>query len=146
MRLKIVSYSVLGLFLVTGSLALTYYIQTIRQDAVISELASRVNESNSRLETAMDSLDEIERSVQASDKIITALQETLGQVTESDWAISERIEMLERNNVEIRDLLSTRLPDNGCLLDNSCRHTGVPLRAAERGPAGPVRPAAPGPE
>lgn len=146
MRLKVVSYTVLVLFLATAGLALTYWTQYTHQRAVVAELASEVVQTRSDLKSAMQSLDEIERSVEASDEIITTLNEALGRVTESDWAITERVAMLERNNVQIRDLLSTRLPDNGCLLDNSCRHTGVPLHPAESSVAGPVQPTAHSPK
>ena len=146
MRLKIVSYAVLGLFLATAGLAGTYYVQSLRQEAVIENLAGRVVTAEGQLKSAMTSLDEIEKSVEASDQIIGTLNDALGRITESDWMITERITMLERNNVQIRDLLSTRLPDNGCLLDNTCRYTGVPVRPTERSTDEPVRPAAPGPE
>lgn len=146
MRLKVVSYTVLVLFLSTAGLALTYWGQYTHQRAVVAELANKVVQTRADLESAMKSLDEIERSVEASDEIITTLNEALSRVTEGDWAITERVAMLERNNVQIRDLLSTRLPDSGCLLDNSCRHTGVPLHPAEPSVAGPVQPTAHSPE
>lgn len=140
MRLKIVSYAVLGLFLATSGLGLAYYIKTLHQDRVIENLAGRVVQAEGQLGTAMDSLDEIERSVQASDAIIGTLHEALATIAASDGAIGERIEMLERNNVEIRDLLSTRLPDGGCLLDNSCSHSAVSLHRPKPSPVDPVRP------
>lgn len=146
MRLKVVSYTVLVLFLSTAGLALTYWGQYTHQRAVVAELANKVVQTRADLESAMKSLDEIERSVEASDEIITTLNEALGRVTEGDWAITERVAMLERSNVQIRDLLSTRLPDDGCLLDNSCRYTGVPLHPAEPSVAGPVQPTAHSPE
>lgn len=146
MRLKIVSYTVLVLFLGTAGFGAVYYVQSLHQKAVIAELAQTVAGTRRDLESAMKSLDEIERSVEASDEIITTLNEALNRVTEGDWAITERVAMLERNNVQIRDLLSTRLPDSGCLLDNSCRHTGVPLHPAEPSVAGPVQPTAHSPE
>lgn len=146
MRLKIVSYTVLVLFLGTAGFGAVYYVQSLHQKAVIAELARTVAGTRRDLETAMSSLDEVERSVEASDAIIGSLNEALGRITQSDWAITERITMLERNNVQIRSLLSTRLPDNGCLLDNTCRYTGVPAYESERSAVDPVQPAAPGPE
>lgn len=146
MRLKIVSYTVLVLFLGTAGFGAVYYVQSLHQKAVIAELARTVAGTRRDLETAMSSLDEVERSVEASDAIIGSLNEALGRITQSDWVITERVAMLERNNVQIRDLLSTRLPDNGCLLDNTCRDARTPVRPAEPSVAGTVRAAAPGPE
>lgn len=129
--MKTLSYVVLVLFLIVGGLAVTYFVKSKVQDSKITVL-----ESN--LHTAEKSLTEVRQSVAASDRIIKGLTGTLSEIDERGSVITERVSMLERNNEQIRRLLDTRLPESGCLLDNSCGSSGV--RPTERSAADPVQP------
>lgn len=131
--MKVISYLVLALFLAVSGLAAVYYVKSGQQDATIGLLSSD-------LEATKKSLQEIETSVEASDAIIGSLNEGLLKIGERGSVVAERLVMLERNNAEIRDLLSTRLPAGGCLLDNTC--DAPSLYPTEQSPVDPVRPAA----
>lgn len=131
--MKILSYIVLALFLIVGGLAATYYVKSKVQDSKITVLESNLG-------AAEKSLAEVRDSIAASDRIIRGLSGTLSEIDERGSVITERVSMLERNNEEIRRLLDTRLPESGCLLDNSCRNPG--LHTPERGVVDPLRPTA----
>lgn len=129
--MKILSYFVLALFLIVGGLAVAYYVKSKGQDVKITVLQSDLDSANK-------SLRQVEQSVAASDRIIKGLTGSLSEIDQRGSVITERVSMLERNNEQIRRLLDTRLPESGCLLDNSCADPS--LHSAERSPTEPVRP------
>lgn len=128
--MKIITYAVLALFLIVGGLGLVYYVKSTEQGTEIKLLKDD-------LETTNRSLDQVRTGVAESDKIIKGLSSTLSKIDEKGSAVSERVILLERNNAKIRDFLNTRLPESGCLLDDSCAN-GV--SATERSTADPVQP------
>lgn len=128
--MKIMAYIIVALFLAVGGLSVALYQTTKTQSAKIAVLENDLKQSQA-------ALDEIVKSVALSDKIIQSMSGSLSRIAERGSIIGERLSMLEKNNVEIRNLLATVLPVDGCLLDNSCRRDEVP--ATERGAAPSVR-------
>lgn len=127
--MKIISYLLLALFLAVAGLAAVYYVKSKHQETIIDKMAVDVR-------AARDSLSSIKTSVEASDRIIGNLHDALSQISEQRNVVTERVIMLEKTNAEIRDLLATRLPPSGCLLDDTCNAPQV--RTAEPGPVAPV--------
>lgn len=132
--MKILTYGIIGLFLVTGGLATTYYIKSRAQDAKIEVLQAENAATKKSLQT-------ISNSVAASDLVIRGMTENLSQIDKKGSFVAERMSMLERNNAQIRDLLATALPAGGCLLDDTC-DVGA-IQPAQRGAAGALRTSAP---
>ena len=124
--MKIISYIVLVLFLIVGGLAATYFTKSRIQDAKIADLESD-------LDVAEESLQKIQQSVATSDRVIATLSESLAEIDEKGSVVTERVYMLERNNEQVRIFLDTRLPESGCMLDDSC--TATELRASKRSSA-----------
>lgn len=116
--MKIISYVVLVLFLGVAGLAAVYYFKSKTQDETVKLLAERVVEAEASLQTVND-------SVKASDALIKSMNRELAASDNRDDAIIGRVATLEKNNAEIRDFLSMRLPPDACLLDNTCDAVSV---------------------
>lgn len=130
--MKYLSYALVALFITVSALALTYYVRSSHQDMVIQALGNTVADQQIALDT-------IETSVKTSDRIIKSLSVSVKQVDQRGGVINRRVDQLEKNNAEIRNLLAVRLPANGCMLDDTCE---VSVSGAKPSPASPV-PAAP---
>ena len=141
--MKIISYVVLGLFLAVAGLAGVYYVKAQQLEASIARMDGQLKTTQDVLSTTQQSLSAVEASVKVSDKLLSDLGNTLRQSDERGSMIGERVSMLERNNAEIRSFLALRLPDDGCLLDNTCE-AGVSVPAPKPRAADQVRPAASG--
>ena len=111
--MKIMAYIIVALFLVVAGLAVALHQTTKMQSTKIANLKTD-------LVAAQETLRQVEQSVAISDKIIQSMGGNLSKIGEKGSIIGERVSMLERNNVQVRDLLATALPADGCLLDDSC--------------------------
>lgn len=111
--MKMIAYGVLVLFLIVGSLAVTYYVKSKQLDSEISTLTVDLNSAEESIETLNESLE-------SSNKIIGDLSQDLWDISEKGSMVNERVSMLEKNDEEIKRVLNMQLPASGCLLDNSC--------------------------
>lgn len=136
--MKIISYVVLTLFLAVAGLASVYYVKTQKLEADIARMGGELKTTQGVLDSTKESLAAVERSMEVSDKLIGELGSTLRKTSERGSMISERVSMLEKNNAEIRSFLALHLPDDGCLLDNTCE-AGVSIPASKPGAVAPVR-------
>lgn len=127
--MKILNYIMLGMLLVVSGLLVTFWGQSKLQ-------ATRIGELEGELGTVSANLSAIQTATENSDRELLRLNADLSKVTEKGSMVGERVSMLERTNDEIRDLLSTALPANGCLLDNSCEAGAA---AAQRRPDTPLQ-------
>lgn len=128
--MKALSYLIIALFLIVGGLATTYYVESKTQDSKITLLETQLGAAQSSLKTISD-------NVAVSDAMLKNLSGNLSLIDEKGYFVSERLSMLERNNAQIRDLLSTALPASGCLLDDTCNAGEV--HPSVGGPADQVR-------
>lgn len=128
--MKIISYVVLALFLAVAGLAGVYYVKTQTLEASIATMDGELKTTQGVLASTQHSLAAVERSVEVSDKLLGELGSSLRKTSEKGSMIGERVAMLEKNNAEIRSFLALPLPDDGCLLDNTCE-AGVPLSASQ---------------
>lgn len=111
--MRLIIYILTVLLLIVGGLAFS-------QVAVNKVRKERIENLNNQLVQAKESLQALDKATAASSAATTELVSKLAGVDEKGSAIKERVVYLERTNEKVRDLLSTALPDGGCLLDNSC--------------------------
>lgn len=137
--MKILTYAILALFIAISALCAVYYVEAKRQEAVIEVMANNLVETRSHLEATRKSIAEVQRSMTVADGIIGNLHTALTAINDKGSIVTERIIMLEKNNAEIRDLLDTRLPADGCLLDDTCTAPRNPSGVRQSGPSSPTR-------
>lgn len=95
-------------------------LQMTKQDNTIAEKGreiTKLKEENMQQQLA---LTKIEASREADDTILASLASDIAGLRVQRAAIDDKITILEKSNEQVRDLLDTRLPPDGCLLDDSC--------------------------
>lgn len=137
--MKILTYAILALFLAVSALCAVYYVEAKRQEAVIEVMATNLAETRDHLKATRESIVRVQESMMVADGIIGNLHTALTAINDKGSVVTERIIMLEKNNAEIRDLLDTRLPADGCLLDDTCTAPRNPSGVRQSEPSSPTR-------
>lgn len=118
--MKIISYIVTALFILVGGFALTYFVQYKSQKEEMTRISADLDSTKGQLATSIQTVARIEQEVSASELALTGLADKVSVIGDKGSEVATRIYTLERNNEKIRELLSTRLPEHGCLLDDTC--------------------------
>ena len=130
--MKIIVYALTALLLIVGGFAAVQFgINQVRKE--------RVENLTTKLHNAEQAFESISEAATATGVASAELAVKLQEIDVKGSVITERVTIMERSNEKIRDILSTPLPDNGCLLDDSC---DAPIRWSGGGLAGTVPEAA----
>lgn len=111
--MKIITYIVLGLLLAVSGYAAVQWTINRSQAGQIAALETRV-------QTAEGTLIAIGSASMVSDELTRGMTEAIAAIGDRGVTVTERVVRMERENEEVRDLLGTRLPDAGCMLDDTC--------------------------
>lgn len=131
--MKIIAYVLLGLLLAVSGYAAVQWTINRSQAGQIAALETRV-------QTAEGTLIAIGSASMVSDELTRGMTEAIAAIGDRGVTVTERVVRMERENEEVRDLLGTRLPDAGCMLDDTCAASeGTATRrvAADTVPAAP---------
>lgn len=128
--MRIIAYILLGVLLCTAGIAGT-------QIALNKRKADRIVALEARLTAAEQSVTDMRKERAISDHLVEELGTGMAKIAEKRHTITERVTYLERSDEAIRNVLDVPLPDNGCLLDDTCGAAG--LSPAGGGVAGEVR-------
>lgn len=113
-------YFLIAVAVIAGCIGVAAKFETAEMKLQMTEqnnTITKLKEENMQQQLA---LTKIEASREADDTILASLASDIAGLRLQRAAIDDKITILEKSNEQVRDLLDTRLPPDGCLLDDSC--------------------------